>query len=125
MPALIPPVLKMKLTPIRAGVKRATKFSKSGVKRVAFFGPIFTFLWPCYGFWSLNVAKNMAVQISPRIYLIGPFSASPFLTLAPLTPVLIPPVLKMRLMPIRAGVKRATNFSKSGVKRAAFFGRPM
>ena len=41
-------------------------------------------------------------------YLIGPFSAGPFLTPTPLTPDLIPPVLKMRLTPIRAGVKRAT-----------------
>ena len=56
-------------------------------------------------------------------YLIGPFSAGPFLTLAPLTPALIPPVLKMMLTPIRAGVKRATNFSKSCVKRSACFGR--
>ena len=60
-----------------------------------------------------------------QAYLNNPFSAGPFLTPAPLTPALIPPVLKMRLTPIRAGVKRATNFSKSGVKRAAFFGRPM
>ena len=44
-------------------------------------------------------------------YLIGPFNAGPFLTPAPLTPALIP---------IRAGVKRATNFSKSGIKRVAF-----
>ena len=28
-------------------------------------------------------------------------------------------------LPIRAGVKRATNFTNSGVKRAAFYGRPM
>ena len=50
------------------------------------------------------------------IYLIGPFSAGSFL---------MPTVLKMRLTTIRAGVKRATNFSRSGVKRAAIFGRPM
>ena len=56
------------------------------------------------------------------VYLIGPFSAGPFLTPAPLTPALNPPFLKTRLTPIRAGVKRATNFSKSGVKGAAFFG---
>ena len=55
-------------------------------------------------------------------YLIGPFFAGPFLTPAPLTPALIPPVLKMRLTSIRTGVKRATNFSKSGVKGAAFLG---
>ena len=58
-PALNPPVLKTRLTPIRAGVKRATNFSKSGVKGAAFFGPIFTPFWPCYGLWSLDVAKNM------------------------------------------------------------------
>ena len=61
----------------------------------------------------------------PKTYLIGPFSTGPFLTPAPLTPALIPPVLKMRLMPIRVGVKMATNFLKPGVKRAAFFGRSM
>ena len=60
-----------------------------------------------------------------HLYLIGPFSAGPFLMPAPLTPALIPPVLKMRLTPIRAGVKRTTNFLKSGIKRAAFFERPM
>ena len=65
-PALIPPVLKMRLTPIRAGVKGATNFSKSGVKGAAFFGPIFTPFWPCYGLWSLNVAKNMLLA-----YLFG------------------------------------------------------
>ena len=65
-PALIPPVLKMRLTPIRAGVKRATNFSKSGVKGAAFFGPIFTPFWPCYGLWSLNVTKNMLLA-----YLFG------------------------------------------------------
>ena len=53
-------------------------------------------------------------------YLIGPCSAGPFLT-----PALIPPFLKMRLTPIRAGVKRATNSTKSGVERYAFLGRPI
>ena len=68
---------------------------------------------------ALNVRPH-AYQHLEIGYLIGPFSAGPFLTPAPLTPALIPPVLKMRLTPFRAGVKRATNFSKSGVKRAAF-----
>ena len=36
----------MRLTPIRAGVKRATNFSKSGVKGAASFGPIFTLFTP-------------------------------------------------------------------------------
>ena len=56
----------LKVTPIWAGVKRATNFSKSGVKGAAFFGPIFTPFWPCYGLWSLNVAKNMLLA-----YLFG------------------------------------------------------
>ena len=60
-----------------------------------------------------------------KIYLIVPFSAGTFLTPAPLMPALMPLVLKMRLMPIKAGVKRATNFSKSGIKRAACLGTPM
>ena len=64
--ALIPPVLKMRLTPIRAGVKRSTHFSKFGVKGAAFFGPIFTPFWPYYGLWSLNVTKTMLLA-----YLFG------------------------------------------------------
>ena len=70
---------------------------------------------------TLNTKINNILSL----YLIGPFSAGPFLTPSPLTPALIVPVLKMRPTPIRAGVKRATSFSKSGVIRAAFFGKPM
>ena len=66
---------------------------------------------------SMAYSSNKLTVVVYPIYLIGPFSAGPFLTPAPLTPALIPPVLKMRLTPIRAGVKRATNFWKANLKK--------
>ena len=60
---------------------------------------------------SMHVAINIILIILKFykhrfcFYLIGLYSAGPFLTPAPLTPALITPVSKIGLTPFRAGVK--------------------
>ena len=64
---------------------------------------------------KLKPCQNSAVCINNKgsvvvVYLVGPYNDGPNFMPAPLTPVLITPVSKIRFPQFRAGVKRAARY---------------